>query len=299
MPLDWERLQVRIAWGERVRCELWWRLGRRGPDSPEIIRKFTIWHVWAGRGTVEFADHSTAPLHAGICLWMRPGNTYLIEQDRRDRLGVSAVHFDLLTHDGTPQTDPPNLPPEMLDLAESTSIDAMLRRVVELVGGWLENDEEVLTPERRTATMLLTGVLMDLDLRAEQAGYSIGDLAKRRRVQQMLQLASQIRESSGNIPPVRELAERAGYSADHFARLFESVVGLSPQAFAVHVRVDRARQLLVGTDMSMKEIADALGYQDVFFFSRQFKQKTGMPPSEYRRQALLRERTALDGERAS
>jgi AraC family transcriptional regulator of arabinose operon len=53
--------------------------------------------------------------------------------------------------------------------------------------------------------------------------------------------------------------------------------------FAIRQRVQRAQQLLRGSSMQISEIADALGYVDVYFFSRQFKQATGVSPSTYRR----------------
>ena len=288
MSINWNDIRVQIDWGERVRCEPWWRLGRRGPEAPEIIRKFTIWYVWAGRGRVELAQ-GTVPLHAGMCLWMRPGGSYRVEQDQQDRLGVTTVHFDLLDSRGRPLEHLDGLPPEVHYLTDPALVDSVLHRVVELVGGWSEARKTVTARERNAATLLLSGLLVDLDAQADHTQYSGADLAQRKRAQEFKQIALRIRENSGNVPPIRELAEQAGYSPDHFARLFESVIGLSPQAFVVQVRIDRARRLLTSTDMSMSQIADALGYQDVFYFSRQFKQKTGMPPSEYRRQVFQRQ----------
>ena len=46
--------------------------------------------------------------------------------------------------------------------------------------------------------------------------------------------------------------------------------------------VSRARQLLAETGLTISQIAEALGFRDVFFFSRQFTQRTGQTPSAYR-----------------
>ena len=64
------------------------------------------------------------------------------------------------------------------------------------------------------------------------------------------------------------------------------VTNMSPGNFVVHAHVQRARQLALETTMSMSQIADALGYRDVHFFSRQFKQWTGHSPRRLRRTAL-------------
>jgi transcriptional regulator GlxA family with amidase domain len=58
---------------------------------------------------------------------------------------------------------------------------------------------------------------------------------------------------------------------------------MSPGNFVVQARVQRAQQLALETDMSMSQIAEALGYSDVHFFSRQFKQWAGQSPGSMRR----------------
>lgn len=284
MAIDWGCVRVRILWGERARCEMHWRLGRRGPDSATVTQKYSLWYVWAGRGTVQLRSH-TVPLRAGVCLWMRPGGQYIVSQDADDRLGVSAVHFDLIDAAGRQVLPGEAFPPEVHDLPDVTYVDAVLKRVVELLGHIYEPRAQVDSPDKETARLLLTGLLRDIDSRSEQLGYLYQDGAARRRQQEMLRVAALIRENPGTAPSVKQLAAQAGYTADHFGRVFESVIGLSPQAYAVQVRIDRARQLLLSTDLTVNEIADALGYQDVFFFSRQFKQKVGVPPSQYRRHA--------------
>ncbi|MNJ01019.1 HTH-type transcriptional activator Btr [compost metagenome] len=54
------------------------------------------------------------------------------------------------------------------------------------------------------------------------------------------------------------------------------------QSYIIKTRIDRAQHLLLHAGMNVTEVADALGYRDIFFFSRQFKQYTGKSPSEIR-----------------
>ena len=91
-----------------------------------------------------------------------------------------------------------------------------------------------------------------------------------------------IEEDPGKAPTVAELAAEAGYSADHFSRLFRLVHGCGPQEYIIQSRVRLAKRLLLNGEMSVKEVARWTGYQNVFFFSRQFKEKTGLSPSQWR-----------------
>ncbi|MCC2685493.1 MAG: AraC family transcriptional regulator [Paenibacillaceae bacterium] len=80
------------------------------------------------------------------------------------------------------------------------------------------------------------------------------------------------------------LAELCGYHPTYFAFVFRNVTGMTPKNYLMQQRVKRAKELLP-TARSMDEVAAALGYSDIHYFSRNFKAMTGMTPSEYRRQS--------------
>ena len=80
-----------------------------------------------------------------------------------------------------------------------------------------------------------------------------------------------------------KLAMEAGMSTRSFRRRFAMAMGISPHAYAISSRIAHARQMLGATELPIKNIAEQLGYSDVFFFSRQFTQFTGISPAAYRR----------------
>ena len=57
---------------------------------------------------------------------------------------------------------------------------------------------------------------------------------------------------------------------------------MSPQAFLIQVRLERAAQLLRGSDMPVGHIAATVGYNDALSFSKAFKHKYNISPTEYR-----------------
>ena len=83
-------------------------------------------------------------------------------------------------------------------------------------------------------------------------------------------------------PRVGTLAMLAGLSPAHFSVLFRQQTGSSPHAYLHLLRMHRAVQWLTGTGLSVKEVADRLGYRDPFHFSRKFKEFSGVSPREYR-----------------
>ena len=82
--------------------------------------------------------------------------------------------------------------------------------------------------------------------------------------------------------PVAGLAAKASLSSSHYFALFKRQTGCAPMRYFTRLRLQYACHLLDTTSLPVKEIADALGYKDQFYFSRVFKLVNHLAPSEYR-----------------
>jgi AraC-like DNA-binding protein len=98
----------------------------------------------------------------------------------------------------------------------------------------------------------------------------------------LLRLMDRLREDPSERLSLEDMAAETRLSVAQFSRRFQTLSGQSPMRFAIRQRILRAQQLLRGSSLQISEIADALGYVDVYFFSRQFKQATGVSPTAYR-----------------
>lgn len=77
-------------------------------------------------------------------------------------------------------------------------------------------------------------------------------------------------------------AEKLNITLNHFTRLFRQIAQTSPHQFVIHSRIQKASELLFNTDMSIKEIAQYVGIENEFYFSRLFKKKYSLAPTDYR-----------------
>jgi transcriptional regulator GlxA family with amidase domain len=77
------------------------------------------------------------------------------------------------------------------------------------------------------------------------------------------------------------LAEAAGTSRFHFARMFRSATGCSPMEFLTRKRVERGKEILLRGEMSICDVAALLGFCDQSHFTRTFRRVMGMSPREY------------------
>ena len=80
---------------------------------------------------------------------------------------------------------------------------------------------------------------------------------------------------------VEELAEIAGLSQSHFRKIFREIVGMSATQYAIYMRINKAKDLLVSGSANVSEAAFQSGFKDVFYFSSLFKKITGENPSKY------------------
>ena len=81
---------------------------------------------------------------------------------------------------------------------------------------------------------------------------------------------------------MQNLSEKAHYSAPHLHRLCLQVFGRSPKQHVIHLRMARAKSLLLSTQWPVAYIANYVGYANVFTFSKRFKKSTGVSPTEFR-----------------
>jgi len=288
VKIDWETTAVFINKAAQVQ----WRAGVRlsMPRSSLVLADHDLWYVRAGHGWLSIPE-GRVELCPGTCVWLRPGYDYEAGQDPDNPICHDFVQFDLIdTSTRKRRSFDAPMPPHVLTPASQHVIAAAVERIVELTGtliqqlrnGYRSTPFDPYPGANSIAQSMLKSVLMDLDAASgwqPAPGHHTAAMAQRRMMQYA---ASHIYENPGDAPSISELAAELGYSLPRFSQVFRKVVGKSPKAYAIDARLNRAKLLLSSTDLTAKEIARLLGYKDVKFFSRQFKQKVGVTLTEFR-----------------
>jgi AraC family transcriptional regulator len=81
---------------------------------------------------------------------------------------------------------------------------------------------------------------------------------------------------------LKDLAASVFLSEHYFAHLFKEITGLTPHAYLANVRIERARALLLETDLAITRIAAQVGYRSSAHFAHAFRAVTGTTPRAYR-----------------
>lgn len=102
-------------------------------------------------------------------------------------------------------------------------------------------------------------------------------------VERMTKVTQMITENYRETYSVRTLAKVSGLSPSHFRSTFKRVVGVTATRYQQQVKIRRAEEFLVSGECNVTEAALRTGFNDVYYFSRLFKQMTGQNPSELTR----------------
>ena len=106
--------------------------------------------------------------------------------------------------------------------------------------------------------------------------YNYADIMNRARLR--------IRESLESDLTIQKIAEELGIGYSNFRKLFKEYTGVAPAMYQQELRLQRAKEMLSTTNISIKEIAYRLNFDSPDYFSAKFKIKTGRKPSDFRRE---------------
>ncbi len=262
LHLSPDAFQLKPAFAKIV-CEPSWKWSKREHPMPN----FDLFYVWNGEGEVVLNDQPYT-VGKGSCFLFRPGDYTSATHNPQKPLVLTYIHFSL-------DEEPKQIPAPYRVLKETLDFEALLTRYVRLFLVETYGYEQ-------EAKLILKQLMIHL-LRAERQEE---DKVKSKYSNQLLEVihevANYIKQHPGMSHRIEDLAGRAGLSPRYFSAKFKEIIGQPVQTYIIATRIERAEHLLHYAGMSVTEVADALGYRDIFFFSRQFKQYTGKNPSEIR-----------------
>lgn len=239
-------------------------------EKGRVLNEFQINYITHGHGVYE-TETGRHPVKPGSLMLTRPGTWHRYAPDKRSGWSENFIGFD------------GSIPREIFNQGRTWS-----ERAVHHIGNREEFIDtyhkifEIIREERPGFQQLASGMIMKL------LGLMVS-LEKQRnfsgkRMEKVIREACfMIREDIGKEIDFKHYAEDNSIGYSYFRKMFKQYTGIAPVQYHLDLKIRRAREMLVSTDLSIKEIAFKLGFQSIHYFSRIFKKKTGMAPSEIRR----------------
>jgi transcriptional regulator GlxA family with amidase domain len=119
--------------------------------------------------------------------------------------------------------------------------------------------------------------------RTTQAPYAIFDFQKDHDDDRILAVQEWIEANFGQEQSYDKLAQKFGMSRRTFERRFKAATGDTPLFYLQRIRVEAAKRMLEGGDLSFDEITYQVGYEDSSSFRKVFSKQTGLRPSAYQK----------------
>jgi AraC-like DNA-binding protein len=264
IDMDMLVAKLNITSAHRAYCQPGWSWDGRAMNSFD----FNLWVVAGGEGTLEEAD-ITYRLRRGDCFFLRGTESHLGRHNPRQPLYVPYVLFSLIGPDGESLWPTEE---ELPRYRRMKNIALLIDMVEHCVDAWQEGDHASAVHWLRSALLLAR----EADHEPERHGVTS------HMVERVESLAARMRSNPSAHPSISYLAASAHCTRDHFIRVFRKIKGVTPGEFMIAARIAEAQSLLRFSNYTIGQIADQLGYSSPYFFSKQFKQRTGQTPSAYR-----------------
>lgn len=259
-------------------------LHRCMPDwnwRPAPMTDYDVWYALSGKGAIMVND-GPYPVSGGSLFVFRPGDRVIGTHDADRPLTVIYIHLHVVpaqrsagkdkVADALPvpeQSPALSLVPRFLKVTDTIEVEPVLYRMLE--SG--DRSERWEADEFDSLARLLF-----IHLARQQSDDSDGH-GRRARHSRLVRKAIIAIRGEGAAMTHARLAELTGLSPPYLNKLFKRYTGTTLQQYMTRVKMERALHLLGETTMNVTEAAHALGFADVFSFSKRFRAYFGYPPS--------------------
>lgn len=160
--------------------------------------------------------------------------------------------------------------------------EAITLRAIDYLLKPYEAQELILSVEEALNLYNRTSGVPECHLTAAQETMDEEDPASLRMGQVRENIERYIRKHYTSELSMQDVAKAMNYSEAYFCKLFKQCFKVNFSAWLNEFRVEKAKEMLLSTRLSIREVSLACGYTDANYFARVFKRITGKTPSEYR-----------------
>ncbi len=243
-------------------------------DHGRTLNEFQLNYITEGTGIFE-DERGAHPLLPGSIMLVRPGNSHRYKPEQKTGWIENYIGFNgELAH-------------KFLSIPSFRNVSVIRCGIREEIIDIYFKIFDLAKEEEPGFQQVSSGLIVKL------LGHLIAYDKKRnfsgKHIEKVIQVVRfQMREHLDQKVDLERLAEEHSIGYAYLRKMFKKYTGVSPHQYHLEMRIMGAKELLLTSDRSIKEIAFDLGFESVHYFSRIFKKKTGLSPSEWRRKGVKR-----------
>ncbi len=254
--------QLKLNHIDFYECQKNWSFRRSELSDFDLLLFRQGGGVWSG------PDGQAVPT-SNSCIMLEKGKKYTGQRIADNHQCYFFIHYDYIDNSGNIIIPEPDLIPSFSSMPNDFNL------LYEMAGRCMDAYRR--TDAGDEPSVWLKTILISLLEQKRLIKSELGDNVRR-----INKLCLFIKENIHRKWRLNNMAARVNCSPDHFAVIFKKCLKTSPGEWVINCRVNRAKTLLRYSPKSISEIADALGYCDIYAFSKQFKKVSGMTPKQYR-----------------
>lgn len=241
-----------------------WNKGR-------ILDSYYIVYITKGEGVLESAKTKPIQIKAGSCFFLYPGVWHRYKPHPRSGWEEYWVGFN------------GNYPAELMQKGIFAAEDPCLHvglheELLQLFHSLIRHVRMAEVGYRQTVTGITLQILSVLHAISKYKTPDAEDHSSK-----LISKAKFLLQESIETPiSLEEMVKELPMGYSKFRKLFKEVTGTSPNQYHLDLRLDKARELILSTNLTINEVAFKTGFSSIFYFSRLFKKKNGLSPKEYR-----------------
>lgn len=239
-------------------------------ERGRVLNEYQLVYIAGGRGTFRSASvRNAVPVSRGSMIFLFPGEWHSYRPDidvgwKEYWIGFRGDHVDSWVGNSFFSAGRP-----VLDLGSHNNI-------VELYN----NAIQVATAQESGFQQLLASIVTHLLGLAYY--YDRNRMFQSSEIDEKINYAKRLIVSDFQHVTPETVAKMSGMGYSNFRRQFKEYTGFSPAKYIMDVRMNKTKEALTNTELSVREIASIAGFDNYEYFFTAFKKNVGMTPSEYR-----------------
>ena len=240
-----------------------WNKGR-------ILDDYYLVYISKGRGVFESSETAPFEIGAGTCFFLFPGVWHRYKPDPDSGweeywVGFKGYYPEQLMKQPFFDKKKP-----FIHVGLNEDMQRLFHKLLDCVKSYSPGYQQIISGITLEMLGVINSISLDKNFETDATSTSIAKAKFR------------MQESIENPVEIDQLLEEIPMSYSKFRQAFKKTTGFSPNQYYLNIRLNKAKELLNFTSLSINEIAYHTGFESIFYFSKLFKKKNGISPRDYR-----------------